>query len=52
MTSPLTFQTVEFKVVDHKGLTWLTMRDITAALYSGTEGGGKVTHPSPTPRSR
>lgn len=39
MSTPLTFQTVEFKVVDHKGQTWLTMRDITAALYSGTEGG-------------
>ena len=39
MSTPLTFQTVEFKVIDHKGQIWLTMRDITAALYSGTEGG-------------
>lgn len=38
MSTPLTFQTVEFKVIDHKGQTWLTMRDITAALYSGAEG--------------
>ncbi len=39
MSRPLTFQTVEFKVIDHHGQTWLTMRDITAALYSGAEGG-------------
>lgn len=39
MTTALTFETVEFKVIDHRGQTWLTMRDITAALYSGIEGG-------------
>jgi prophage antirepressor-like protein len=39
MSTNLTFETVEFKVIDHRGQTWLTMRDITAALYSGTEGG-------------
>lgn len=39
MNSHLTFQTVAFSVIDHKGQTWLTMRDITAALYSDPEGG-------------
>jgi prophage antirepressor-like protein len=39
MNAALTFETVAFSVIDHKGQPWLTMRDITAALYSGTEGG-------------
>lgn len=45
MNAALTFQTVEFKVIDHKGNAWLTMRDITAALYCGTEWGGQSDTP-------
>jgi prophage antirepressor-like protein len=45
MTGPLMFQAVAFQIVDHKGQTWLTMRDITAALYNDTEGGGQSDAP-------
>jgi prophage antirepressor-like protein len=38
MNHPLTFQTVEFKVIDHKGQTWLRAADIAQALgYSRTD---------------
>jgi prophage antirepressor-like protein len=38
MSSPLTFQTVEFSVIDHKGKTWLRAADIAQALgYSRTD---------------
>lgn len=52
MNRPLTFQTVEFKVIDRHGQTWLTMRDITAALYSGTEGGDTSVTPGAEGGSR
>lgn len=46
MNSPLTFQTVTLNVIDHNGQPWLTMRDITAALYGGPEGGSRSVTPS------
>lgn len=43
MSSPLTFQTVEFSVIDHKGQTWLTGVQIAQALgYSREDKVGRL----------